>query len=165
MHGSVGVQNVGPGRARIVKSAIIGAACAVLILIEVWANLNPIRERLGLSETSSAAVYRQPRTDTERQEPPRNQRSAEIGPSSAATNPSANKSGGDSQKGNGLDITSWIQAISAFVTGVATIVLVRITGRQASISEGQLSIANTDRLDKRATCCNGDRRRSLAQAG
>lgn len=114
---------------------------AAFVLIELWGNLNPIRTRLGLPELSSAALYRQPSRGTEGQQAANDQSNAEIRLPSAAANPSAEVAGRHSDDGKGLDWPAWIQALSAVATGIATVVLVSITSRQAGFAEKQVEIS------------------------
>jgi len=124
-----------------VKAAFFGAFIAAFVLVEIWANLNPVRMRLGLPELSSAALYRQPSGGTESHQAANDQSNAEIRSPSAAANPSPDIANRHSDDGKGLDWPAWIQAASAVVTGCATILLVRITGRQAGLTERQVEVS------------------------
>ena len=125
--------------------------------MEVWANLNPIRSRLGLPEVPSATVYRKPSGIAENQHPASNEDDAEFGSSSAPTNPGASPASDNANDGKGLDWPAWIQAASAVATGIATIVLVSITGRQARLAGNQVELGKlqTAIYDRQAGIMDG----------
>lgn len=163
------------------KAALFGTACASILLFEVWANLNPIRSRLGLPELPLAAVYREPSGIAKDQHPTNNQSNAELGSSPAPANPSPDVAGYHPDDGKGLDLPAWIQAMSAVATGIATVFLVKITSRQAGFAEKQIEISGlqttiydlqatlmgrqTDIYERQANIAEGQREISDRQAG
>jgi len=124
-----------------VKAAFLGAFVAAFVLLEVWANLNPVRVRLGLPETLSAAVDREPRRVAKDQHTANDQGDAEPGTPTAAPNPGSDPTSHNADDGKGLDWPAWIQAASAVVSGIATVALVSITSRQAGLAESQVEIS------------------------
>lgn len=139
------------------KAALLGAVCATVLLLEVWANLNPIRSRLGLPEVSLAAIYRKPSGIAENQHSAGDKSDAEHGTPPAPANPSTSPTGDNADNGKGLDWPAWIQAASAIATGVATIVLVSITGRQARLAGNQVELGKlqTAIYDRQASIMDG----------
>lgn len=110
-------------------------------MLELWANLNPVRLRLGLPEIPSAAAYSEPSRTAQCQEAARNHDNAELGPLPAPTDPGSNPARRDADDGKSLDWPAWIQAASAVATVIATIFLVLITRRQAGLAESQIGIS------------------------
>ncbi len=132
------------------KAALFGAVCATILLLEVWANLNPLRSRFGLPELPSAAVYGEPRSIAKNQHPTNDQGDAEPDVPTAATNPGTNPTSHKPNDGKGLDWPAWIQAGSALATVATALLLVRISGQQATfageqvkLTEGQLKSTQT----------------------
>ena len=124
------------------KAALLGAACATILLIEVWANLNAVRSHLGLPEIPSAASYREPSGIAENQHSTSDKGNAELGTPPESTNAASKPTNRNADDGKNSDLPAWIQAGAAAVSLIFTGFLALKTAKQVDIAEGQRQISD-----------------------